>query len=270
MAWIKGFEKGTPSINASPTINGTVTINGGSVANVAPLELVSTDPSNTFGPSLSLYRNSASPNGGDTLGAIEFYGKDSAGNKQRYGLIASGIITTTSGAEESRLYLQNVVAGVPENIVQIDGRVVELNYGQIQFPAAQNPSTNANTLDDYEEGTWTPVVFGVTTAGVGTYTQQEGFYVKVGKFVWISMQLVQTAHTGTGAMRVSGVPFGNAEINHTLSLWTNANYVANASLGALSSTTNILLYNITPGSTAEITMDPTCTIRVSGWYMSSN
>jgi len=37
----------------------------------------------------------------------------------------------------------------------------------ITFPATQSASTDANTLDDYEEGTWTPVVVGSSTDKLG-------------------------------------------------------------------------------------------------------
>ncbi len=46
--------------------------------------------------------------------------------------------------------------------------------GQIVFPASQNASSDANTLDDYEEGTFTPTVLGFTTAGTGTYSGRAG------------------------------------------------------------------------------------------------
>jgi hypothetical protein len=46
--------------------------------------------------------------------------------------------------------------------------------GQIAFPATQSASAGANTLDDYEEGDWTPVLtFGGGTTGI-TYTVQLG------------------------------------------------------------------------------------------------
>ena len=43
------------------------------------------------------------------------------------------------------------------NIAQATG-LVSLPIGQLAFPATQNPRPNANTLDDYEEGTWTPAL----------------------------------------------------------------------------------------------------------------
>lgn len=78
----------------------------------------------------------------------------------------------------------------------------------VQFPATQVPSSNANTLDDYEEGTWTPVLsFGFGTTGI-TYSIQGGVYVKVGQLVFIQMRIILTAKgSSTGAARISGLPF---------------------------------------------------------------
>jgi hypothetical protein len=52
----------------------------------------------------------------------------------------------------------------------------------ITFPATQNASSNANTLDDYEEGTWTPTNAGDATGTIGFAV---GEYVKVGRMVYI-------------------------------------------------------------------------------------
>ena len=76
----------------------------------------------------------------------------------------------------------------------------------ITFPATQNASSNGNTLDDYEEGVWTPVYTG---NGVSpTYSEQTGRYIKIGQMVYISFRLVITASSGgSGALRVAGLPF---------------------------------------------------------------
>ena len=79
--------------------------------------------------------------------------------------------------------------------------------GQIAFPATAVPSANANTLDDYEEGTWTPVVSGGTVAGTGTYTAQAGKYTKIGNLCFLSFYVSWTAHTGTGELHIGGLPF---------------------------------------------------------------
>ncbi len=72
----------------------------------------------------------------------------------------------------------------------------------ITFPATQSASSNANTLDDYEEGTWTPSV-----GGTATYNSQVGSYTKIGNLVTVVFNLyVNTIGTGS-ATTVSGLPF---------------------------------------------------------------
>jgi hypothetical protein len=74
----------------------------------------------------------------------------------------------------------------------------------IQFPATQSASADANCLDDYEEGTWTPS--GWTGGGSSlTYT---GAYVKVGKQVTVYFKIGGTGITSTAASStLSGLPF---------------------------------------------------------------
>lgn len=83
--------------------------------------------------------------------------------------------------------------------------------GQIKFPATQNPSANANTLDDYEEGTWTPV-FTCATPGTLSVTVSiaTGKYTKIGHRVFVDFQLLLTAFTigtASGLVRITGLPF---------------------------------------------------------------
>ena len=74
--------------------------------------------------------------------------------------------------------------------------------GQIKFPATQNASADANTLDDYEEGTWTPSI-----GGSATYSNQSGNYIKVGGQVTVTGYL-NIASIGSGSTGViSGNPF---------------------------------------------------------------
>jgi len=77
----------------------------------------------------------------------------------------------------------------------------------ITFPATQVPKSDANTLDDYEEGNWTPVAAGTTTAGTGTYSLQLGRYTKIGRVCYFQMTLGWSAHTGTGNIVFTGLPF---------------------------------------------------------------
>ena len=82
----------------------------------------------------------------------------------------------------------------------------------LPFPATQVPSADANTLDDYEEGTWTPgVTFGGLSTNVTYYTQyNKGFYTKVGNLVSITGQLSLTSNgSATGVAKITGLPFTN-------------------------------------------------------------
>jgi len=66
----------------------------------------------------------------------------------------------------------------------------------------------ANLLDDYEEGTWTPVLSKGTTAPSVTYNTQNGTYTKVGRMIYVSGLLSWTAISGgTGAFHITGLPF---------------------------------------------------------------
>jgi hypothetical protein len=69
----------------------------------------------------------------------------------------------------------------------------------------------ANALDDYEEGTWTPIVLGSTSNPSVTYSVNAGKYVKIGSFVHIQWNLIITnvASSGGGLAQVGGIPFAH-------------------------------------------------------------
>jgi hypothetical protein len=81
----------------------------------------------------------------------------------------------------------------------------------ITFPATQSASSDANTLDDYEEGTWTPTITYSTPGTLAvTYTSQAGTYTKVGNLVTLSFGIRLSAFvkgTASGDLQVGGVPF---------------------------------------------------------------
>jgi hypothetical protein len=81
----------------------------------------------------------------------------------------------------------------------------------ITFPATQSASTDANTLDDYEEGTWTPTItFGGGSTGL-TYTSQVGRYTKIGNLVTAFCYIaIANKGSSTGAFLTGGLPFANS------------------------------------------------------------
>ena len=91
--------------------------------------------------------------------------------------------------------------------IGVGGATAAASGAGITFPATASASSNANTLDDYEEGTWTP-----TVGGTSTYNVEVGRYVKIGSQVtvwgemWINV-------LGTGSTEtISGLPFTSANI----------------------------------------------------------
>ena len=106
----------------------------------------------------------------------------------------------TGGSESMRL-------SATSKALILSGGDTTANGTGITFPATQSASSNANTLDDYEEGTFTPTAFGLTTTGVTTYATQAGAYTKIGNQVTVWFYLNVTNMTGTGTLSIGGLPF---------------------------------------------------------------
>lgn len=136
--------------------------------------------------------------------------------------------------------------------------------GQIKFPATQNPSANANTLDDYEEGTWTPA----DASGAGlVFTSVSGNYVKIGQIVFISGGCIWPATANGGGAAVGGLPFTSATVAHqviSLALSTGTAPV----LQITSAVTFISLRTIADVAITNATMSLT-QIAFSGCYQAS-
>lgn len=97
------------------------------------------------------------------------------------------------------------------------------SFDSVTFPATQVPSSDPNTLDDYEEGTWTP-----SLGGSATYTTRMGTYTKIGRLVHIHCRVAVNV-LGTGSTStITGLPFNPAVLQSgNVSLWfnTSANFV---------------------------------------------
>jgi len=95
-----------------------------------------------------------------------------------------------------------------------NGGTLQISNG-ITFPATQSACSDVNTLDDYEEGTWTPVVKGTSTAGTASYLLQIGRYTKVGRLVTVDFIIECSSGTGTGDLFLDGLPFTSANTHAT-------------------------------------------------------
>ena len=159
-----------------------------------------------------------------------------------------------------------------QNVNVVQGNLVIGTSGNgIDFSATAGTGTS-ELLADYEEGTFTPVISGTSTAGVGTYSVQNGAYVKIGKMVQYQIYLVLTAHTGTGDITIGGLPF-TASANYYPPA---AIYVNNLALTALNypqiavstSSTDFLVRQapVGGGAASAIPMDTAFDILLSGTY----
>ena len=85
--------------------------------------------------------------------------------------------------------------------------------GGLSF-AGNDAETAANALDDYEEGTWTPVYQALTSNPTVTHSVQIGRYVKIGQFVNVMFRIQTSAASGgSGALVIGGLPFVSTNVS---------------------------------------------------------
>lgn len=148
--------------------------------------------------------------------------------------------------------------------------------GRIKFPATQNPSADANTLDDYEEGTYTPSVYCGGTAA-NSYRYRFGAYTKIGNMVFFKCVVaIQDKGSGSGDIAIT-LPFyvtGAIEgDDYALSIARSAlvgitteqiqAYVASYD------TARIRIQKVSSGSASSLTeanIDDYSSFRISGFY----
>ena len=139
----------------------------------------------------------------------------------------------------------------------------------VRFPATFVGSSDVNTLDDYEEGTWTPTVVGTTTAGTGTYNTQVGGYTKIGRVVHFNIQIIWTAHTGTGNLEVT-LPFSGGATWSPVSIVPSSLTYSNT-LGGMTvpNVARIRFYTYASNTAFSVglPMDTSGALYISGTYM---
>jgi hypothetical protein len=119
-------------------------------------------------------------------------------------------IPAVAGAVNSAYLAANLSMVTPSvtTTLGVGGATPATSGAGITFPATQSASTDANTLDDYEEGTWTPTVRGAGTAGTYTVVNANARYTKVGNQVTVYGYVEFSAATGgSNYMQIQGLPF---------------------------------------------------------------
>lgn len=138
-----------------------------------------------------------------------------------------------------------------------------VNGGGVQFPATQVPSADANCLDDYEEGTFTPAFS--ASGATFSYSFQNGSYTKIGRQVFFSVDIGLNTSGNTltaNPLSITGLPF-----------------TASASSGAgiflvrwsASTTSYVGVYVRVPGGTSTLVVEGiTAAATTSGTPLNSN
>ena len=143
---------------------------------------------------------------------------------------SSGIVATADNTGQLQLQSAGTTAATFNSFGIGLGSATPSSGIGITFPAAQSASSDANTLDDYEEGTWTPTVQGTSTAGAATYTTRVGRYTKIGNTVNVMCSLGWSAHTGSGDTVVAGLPFTSATYSLN-AIWPSSIFASGMNFG---------------------------------------
>lgn len=141
--------------------------------------------------------------------------------------------------------------------------------GQIVFPATQVASSNANTLDDYEEGTWTP---SDQSGAALSLTTTIATYIKIGRMVFIQAALSYPSTADGSNASIGGFPFTSTN---------DATRCASITVSETSCATNPLYWVVNINDTRMIAGTASGAavansalsskyLRFSGWYMAAS
>ena len=109
------------------------------------------------------------------------------------------IALTEGGVEGMRLNASGNVQFAKN--ISVGGATPTTSGFGITFPGTQSASTNANTLDDYEEGSWTPANATVTlTSALGSYT-------KIGNTILLRGVITYPVTASGAVATLTGLPF---------------------------------------------------------------
>jgi hypothetical protein len=161
-----------------------------------------------FGGSVNCqFTNQATP-----TNDLVFVTRGSSGGLEHYRIAADGVCTWSEvgGVAGTAMTLNSTGLGVGVTPAGTGG-CLQLKSG-ITFPATQVASSDANTLDDYEEGTWTPT--GSSAVNCTSVSVVAARYTKIGRIVTLSGNVtasVTVANTLT-YVTLTGLPFNNAAV----------------------------------------------------------
>ena len=193
---------------------------------------------------------------GDDLGKITYYGADGTDTDTPAASIEVAV-DGTPGTNDmpGRLMFKTTADGASSSTERMrihSGGVVSFNNG-IELGSGLD-ATAANTLDDYEEGTWTPSI-----GGNATYTTQAGNYIKVGTMVLAHFRLTINAKgTGSTIGAISGLPFASTKASQNTSNLTWGSLGTNIIYGVyyVGSGSQTLYFSYSSSAAGTLTNNP--------------
>ena len=184
-------------VNSKVSVDGSLGLNGASGGGV--LRLYSAD---TF-------------YGGIASAAWAFGGGASATDLTVYA--SNNFIVGAGGSERARITSGGNLD--LQNNIGLGGASATTSGTGITFPATQSASSDANTLDDYEEGTWTPNVT-ASSGSITTVGTVSGSYTKVGRVVHAFFSVAITANgTGASSILIANIPFNPSAANTSIGVF---------------------------------------------------
>jgi hypothetical protein len=147
---------------------------------------------------------------------------------------SAGLVSTadTSGVLQLQAANTTVLNAELGKALALQGATSTTGCG-IAFPATQVASTDVNTLDDYKEGTFTPILSGFTIVGSPTYS---GKYTKIGNMIFATVYInpvsASTVASTANTSSITGLP-NAASVSVRSVCYASSNQVANYGTGLL-------------------------------------
>jgi hypothetical protein len=166
------------------------------------------------------------------------------------------------GSERARIDNSGrLLVGTATQVGNVNGGILQLGSG-ITFPATAVAASDANTLDDYEEGTWTPTQ-GAGLTVVGTFTSN-GHYTKVGRQVTVQGYVSASTSVAAAANSIlcAGLPFQVMNV-------TGSNFIGGGSNAGLTALMNVWASQVTYTLYAVTSMTATGSIYFTISYFTA-
>jgi len=175
-------------------------------------------------------------------------------------------------ANEYRILISTNGNATFKNNISVGNATPTTSGTGITFPATQSASSDANTLDDYEEGTWTPT----DASGAGlSLTVNQAQYTKIGRLVFVYCFVLFPTNSNSSNILIGGLPFvsaSGANQNYELSCryQTGSTIPPLGQIGTSSTTISMVAqYNFSGTAFPNSTLSGGNGLIFSGCYLST-